>query len=231
MVDSLCFNYCLCLGCMPDNHRHDRKYVQGSGYTRSPDKCAVNGNKGQYRQERIRGLMTILAERPICTRQRRYTGRSATGEGVDKGEGFMWEKVVLLFLITILIHGSAIVLVVIFRNWLRKSRGIPKEYIDEIESGNPIDDRLNLTVGILERIFFTIAVVISIQSSVIAMIGWETLKMLTGWNKAFAKEDKDTWPIEARTKMAFCSLYAGMFSLLFALFSGLVIKWFIEWIK
>ena len=143
----------------------------------------------------------------------------------------MAEKIILLALITLVIHGVAYLSVPWFRNRLRDNPRISKGYKEEVERDNPPNDPLNITPGVLERVFFTIVFAFDISGGGTAAIGWITLKMATNWNKTFPKNDEKPWSIDERTKMALCSLYAGLFSLSFALISGLTIRWFLEWLK
>ena len=135
------------------------------------------------------------------------------------------EKIYLSVLFALPIHVLAYYMVRQFRNWIRDNPGISKEYIEEVEEENPPDDRLNRIPGILERAFFTIVVAFDVSGAAIAMIGWATLKMATGWNRQFPRDGHAKYPIEERTKMALTSLYAGLFSLSFALVSGLIIRY------
>ena len=143
----------------------------------------------------------------------------------------MGEKIYVLVLITLPIHIWAFALVPKFWDWLRNNPGRPKEYIDQIEKDNPHNDLINVTAGILERIFFAIVIAFNLSGGVVAMIGWATLKMATNWNKAFPKIETKKWSIEQKTQMALCSLHSGLLSLFFALISGLIFNLSLDWVK
>jgi hypothetical protein len=68
--------------------------------------------------------------------------------------------------------------------------------------------------GIIERLFFTVAVGLDISGTAIAMIGWITVKMFTDLNR----------PGKPFSAAATVSLLASLVSMLFALIGGSVIR-------
>jgi hypothetical protein len=73
--------------------------------------------------------------------------------------------------------------------------------------------------GTIERLFFTIIVAFDVSGAATAMIGWETLKLLTNWNRQGTQSEKDQ---EQWRAWAFSALIGGLASMLFALIGGLV---------
>lgn len=78
-------------------------------------------------------------------------------------------------------------------------------------------------VGLLERLFFTLAVAYEVSGAVIAMIAWLTVKLLTHrnsplWNtRGLENEER-----KALMYGAYAALIAGFVSMSFALVGGLV---------
>ena len=70
-------------------------------------------------------------------------------------------------------------------------------------------------IGVIERLFFTIAVAYDVSGTVTAMIGWCAAKMVTNWST----EDAKKWIPFPGT-----SLFGSFASMLFALAGGLLIR-------
>jgi hypothetical protein len=75
---------------------------------------------------------------------------------------------------------------------------------------------LSRLAGFLERTFFIIVIFYDGANAASAMITWLFLKMATGWNLLSNNEP-------THRKLAFCSLHAGLISMLCALVGGLII--------
>ena len=73
--------------------------------------------------------------------------------------------------------------------------------------------------GVIERLFFTLLVYFKLSGVPAAMLIWLTLKMVTNWNSPLRKETD-----KKHTKLAFTALLAGLISLGFAVFGGLIAR-------
>lgn len=104
-----------------------------------------------------------------------------------------------------------------FATWLfllvlRKYIGSP-EKVRLAEGGKSVPAWLT---GVVERLFFTILVGLNVAGAPASMVGWLALKLATNWNHPDWKDKPD-----ARS-YAFSALLAGLVSMLFALFGGLL---------
>jgi hypothetical protein len=70
--------------------------------------------------------------------------------------------------------------------------------------------------GIVERTFFTLLVALHVQGVPAAMIGWLAIKLASNWNHPSAPKGSTT------RAHAFLALLAGLISLGFAYFGGLI---------
>lgn len=73
-----------------------------------------------------------------------------------------------------------------------------------------------LVLGVIEGVFFTVAVAYELSGVVVAMIGWIGVKMAAHWG---TKSEQDVTNIEA---VRFTALLGSMVSLLFAMIGGLI---------
>lgn len=70
--------------------------------------------------------------------------------------------------------------------------------------------------GVVERIFFAVAIAINLSGTVGAMVGWLALKLATNWNHP-------DWKTEPKARsFAFSALLGGLVSMLFAVIGGVV---------
>lgn len=77
-------------------------------------------------------------------------------------------------------------------------------------------------IGLAEGVFFTTVVAFEIGGAAVAMMGWLTVKMLSGWNRGDSNFPK---PYQEHQKgMAFTALFGGLISLLFATIGGLILR-------
>ncbi|MGH8737561.1 MAG: hypothetical protein ACREVC_09410 [Burkholderiales bacterium] len=74
-------------------------------------------------------------------------------------------------------------------------------------------------LGLIERLFFTIAIAFQISSTIVAMIAWITVKMVSNWNRSTAQKGPDV------SGVAMTALLGGILSMLFALIGGLIIRY------
>jgi hypothetical protein len=115
-----------------------------------------------------------------------------------------------------------------FIEWLRDKAEVPQDIRKEINTILAPSQYLTKFAGVLERLFFTIVVIFYGAGVAAAMITWMVVKMATNWHliaKSTSEIDRKSL---AYRRFAFCSLYAGMVSLLFALLGGLLINKIIE---
>lgn len=70
-------------------------------------------------------------------------------------------------------------------------------------------------VGVVERLFFVVAVAFNVSGAAIAMIAWIAVKMVTNWNRV------GQIPPES-PRAALTGLIGGLVSMLFALIGGLI---------
>lgn len=99
-------------------------------------------------------------------------------------------------------------------------RALRKNFLKAIDETDHIHPwgLLQAVVGLMERIFFTVFVVIDINSVLIGMIAWIALKMATNWGRLIDTSHKSKG-------LALCALMGSIFSLLFALIGGLYIRY------
>ena len=71
--------------------------------------------------------------------------------------------------------------------------------------------------GIIERLFFTVAIAFNLSGATVAMIAWIGAKMATDWNRP----EEDRIGPNARAG-AVTGLLGGLISMLFALIGGLI---------
>ena len=71
--------------------------------------------------------------------------------------------------------------------------------------------------GLIEQLFFTVAVACEVSGAAIAMIGWATVKMYTGWNYPHYPSEKTPPRL-----LALSSLLGNLVALLLALIGGLI---------
>lgn len=74
-------------------------------------------------------------------------------------------------------------------------------------------------IEFLERIFFLVAVAFNISGTLVAMIGWVTVKMVYNWGLL----TKDS-PSTTKRSLAFSALFGNLLSMFFALLGGLVCR-------
>jgi hypothetical protein len=67
--------------------------------------------------------------------------------------------------------------------------------------------------GFVERLFFTISVAYDFSGTIIAMVGWTTIKMYQKWGRRESKS------------YSFSRMLGGLASMFFALIGGLIIKY------
>lgn len=73
-----------------------------------------------------------------------------------------------------------------------------------------------ITIGIFERVFFTVMVAFNISGAGVAIVSWMLIKMATGWNRISG--GGETW----RRMLSFTGLLCSMTSLFFAVLGGLI---------
>jgi len=118
-----------------------------------------------------------------------------------------------LVLLIVLILSCAVgnCIVVSFLRWLRRRLCIPY-------GGNGDHVRVSqYATGYLERLFFTIAVVVKDPDVLTAMMAWLAVKLAANWGTRMVKEP-------ARTYYTFSALLAGFCSMLIAYLAGLLIR-------
>jgi sterol desaturase/sphingolipid hydroxylase (fatty acid hydroxylase superfamily) len=91
---------------------------------------------------------------------------------------------------------------------IRLSRGLPPWYNAQLVPP--------WLTGLVERLFFTIAVALNVPGVVVAMIAWIGVKMATDWNRP-GGERQDAGG-------AFSALLAGLVSMLFSLLGGAICR-------
>jgi len=72
--------------------------------------------------------------------------------------------------------------------------------------------------GLVERLFFTIAIAFHISGVPVAMVAWVSIKMATHWNRI------NTESVPDGRFLVFSGLLAGMVSMFFAMIGGLIIR-------
>lgn len=70
--------------------------------------------------------------------------------------------------------------------------------------------------GLIERLFFTVAVAFNLTGTAPAMIGWIAVKMASHWTRQHVEHGPDS------RFLVFSALLAGLVSMFFALLSGLI---------
>jgi len=101
----------------------------------------------------------------------------------------------------------------LFLKWLRN-----KYKVEKPEGEKSVPPWLT---GLIERLFFTIAVAFAPLAAVTAMMAWLGIKTATHWARAHEiREGSDS------RFLVFSSLLAGLVSMLFALIGGLIIALF-----
>ena len=70
--------------------------------------------------------------------------------------------------------------------------------------------------GVVERLFFTLLIAAGLTGVPTAMVGWLALKFATNWNHPAWKE------VPTSRTFAFSGLLAGLLSMLFAIWGGLI---------
>ena len=94
-------------------------------------------------------------------------------------------------------------------------RGEQKAY-DEVMK--PLDVPSWL-VGLVERTFFTVLVAFNVSATALAILAWIALKMAFSWNIVWGERGSITL-----RSLAFSTLLANLFSMLFALVGGLICR-------
>ena len=91
---------------------------------------------------------------------------------------------------------------------------------------------LEVEIGYIERLFFTICVAFNLSGVVIAIIGWVTLKMFYIWYPAFetlknlkVSEREKKKKIRLYSEFAMSSVLGSIVSITFALFAGLFCRY------
>ena len=91
---------------------------------------------------------------------------------------------------------------------------------------------LEVEIGYIERLFFTICVAFNLSGVVIAIIAWVTLKMFYIWYPAFetlkelkVSEREKKEEIRLFSEFAMSSVLGGMVSIIFAIIAGLFCRY------
>jgi len=112
-------------------------------------------------------------------------------------------------------------LVSLFVGWLATDQFLgrlrSRYNIEKTTSENAVPPAL---IGLLERLFFTVAVAFDLPGAAVAIIAWISIKMATHWNRI----DPEKYP-NGRF-LVFSGLLAGLVSMFFAMLGGLIIR---EW--
>lgn len=125
----------------------------------------------------------------------------------------MNEEVFIGFLVSLVGGGIAAWLFLkILRWWMRVSKTKDKN-----EETRAVPSWLT---GFIERFFFTLLIVFNLPGVPAAMLIWLTLKMVTNWNSPLRKAEVDIKHI----RLAFTSLLAGLVSLGFSVYGGLIAR-------
>jgi hypothetical protein len=98
----------------------------------------------------------------------------------------------------------------LLRGWMGVSKALLKGTDQEVPSW---------MTGVIERLFFTILVGVDTPAVPAYMLTWLGLKMATNWNHPAWKDAP-----QAMRAGAVSALLAGLISMLFALFGGLVVR-------
>jgi hypothetical protein len=99
--------------------------------------------------------------------------------------------------------------VAIFLRWLSGLLEVPRD--DDAKRTPP------WLTGLLERIFFTLAVAVNATGVLPAMIAWLALKLVANW------QHRENLKDPAKTNYKFSAIVSGLLSMLFAYIGGLVI--------
>ena len=120
---------------------------------------------------------------------------------------------IILGLVVSLVLGS--VLTPLF---LKVSYWVVSKKLSRPESPLGIGDwhPYSIIFGIVERLFFTIIVAYDVSGAAISMVAWLGAKMAAYWNKTTVEDDNRI--------SSLISLLAGLFSMLFALVGGIMVK-------
>lgn len=124
----------------------------------------------------------------------------------------MREDEIIGFLVS-LVGGSITVwlFLKILRWWMHISK---QKYEHEETRGVPA-----WLTGVIERLFFTLLIYFKLPGVPAAMLIWLTLKMVTNWNSPLRKE------VDIKhIRLAFTSLLAGLISMGFAVYGGLIAR-------
>lgn len=97
-----------------------------------------------------------------------------------------------------------------FLRWLSRLLGVPRD-----PHGKRTPPWLT---GLLERVFFTIAVAVNAAGVLSAMMAWLALKLAANWQM------RDDIPMADKTNYKFSSIVAGLLSMLIAYVAGLLIR-------
>lgn len=100
-----------------------------------------------------------------------------------------------------------------FLKWLRGKHGVKKP-----EGEKSVPPKIT---GLVERSFFTIAVVFAPLAAVTAMIAWIGIKVATHWVRL-----KEVGVISDSSFLLISAVLAGLISMFFALIGGLIIALF-----
>jgi hypothetical protein len=101
-----------------------------------------------------------------------------------------------------------------FLERLRKPLRLPKEDRDKEQYGSVSPS----VTGVLERMFFSIAVAVNASGFLPAMIAWLAVKLAANWQ---ARSDLDT---NTKVNYMFSALIAGLMSMLVAIVAGIFIR-------
>ncbi|WP_126453446.1 hypothetical protein [Sulfuriflexus mobilis] len=122
----------------------------------------------------------------------------------------MDEEIIIGFSVSLIGGGiGAWLFLKLLRKWMRLTK--------EAEENSGSRAVPSWITGVIERFFFTLLVHFQLPGVPAAMLIWLTLKMVTNWNSPLRKEaDKN------HTRLAFSALLAGLISLGFAVYGGLI---------
>tara|TARA_R110002111_G_scaffold189680_4_gene254960 strand:- start:289 stop:717 length:429 start_codon:yes stop_codon:yes gene_type:complete len=129
-------------------------------------------------------------------------------------------EITLRWLIGFLVALSGNAVIGRFVDWMR-NRITGGQWTDD-KPPSPISPRL---VGIIECLFFTLAVAFDMNGVIVAMVGWITVKMAANWGSRNVPEgmsgDREDFRLSA--------LLGGLVSMGFALVGGLICRGSIWW--
>ena len=124
----------------------------------------------------------------------------------------MDEDIVIGFSVSLIGGGiSAWLFLKILRLWMHLSK--EKDVTEETRAVP------SWVTGAIERLFFTLLIYFKLPGVPAAMLIWLTLKMVTNWNSPLRQETD-----KKHTRLSFTALLAGLISLGFAVYGGLIAR-------